>query len=273
MQKGLNASAVSKQLTKLEDSLGTQLVYRTTRRVALTEAGRYFYERIINLERDWTDSLDETTSLGKELKGLLKIAAPQPLFSRFLMPILTDFKQKYPDITLELFSSPIQKLPYFDADISICRELANYNSATTVMAPFFSCQNALFASPKYLNNNKALDVLSQINEHCCIIYNDIKPVNQWQFESSSVALESTIVANNAEIMISAATNGLGIVYLPEALLQRELKHKEIIRVLPEQKSQVYRTCIYYPKADFLSLKVRAFIDFLKEHNVVVSLSH
>jgi DNA-binding transcriptional LysR family regulator len=262
-QIGLNSSAVSKQLAKLEESLGTQLINRTTRRLALTDAGRYFYERINRIEQDWTDSIDETSSLGKEIRGNLRIAAPEPLFSRFLMPVLAAFQKKYPAISFEMLNHSLGTLPYINADITICRELDNYDSATTVMMPFYSYQNRLFASPKYLQSAGPVNDISQLKDHHCIIYDKKGLPHEWVFEKQSVIIEKTLITNNAEIMISAAKKGLGVVYLPEELLDEELSLKQLVHVLPNLRSRLYKTCAYYPKVNHLPQKVRVFLNFLK----------
>ncbi len=260
---GLNASAVSKQLAKLESSLGTQLLKRTTRRLALTEAGQYFYEKITKLQYEWFSALDETSSLGKEVKGVLRIASPQPLLSRFLMPILAEFQQAYPSITFEFMHQPIEQLPSITADISISREILHYDSNTTVMVPFYTYCNRLFASPEYLSQYSAIEQASQLQQHSCLIYQGLSAPVTWAFEAEEINLIKTIVFNSAEIMISAAKNGLGVVYLPEEILQEELKQKQLVQILPNLQSKPYKTCAYYTRADFVSQKVRVLLDFLK----------
>jgi len=262
-QAGMNASAVSKQLAKLESSLGTQLLKRTTRRLALTEAGHYFYEKVTKLQHEWLSVLDETTSLGKEVKGILRIAAPQPLFSRFLMPLLAEFQLKFPSITLELLHQQIDQLPSIDADISISREIIPYDSNTMMMTSFYRYYNRLYASPNYLEKFLPIEKVSQLRGHCCLVYQTNNLPIKWQFETETIELENVVKINNAEIMISAAKMGLGIICLPEEILQEELKTHQLTPVLQQIRSKKYKTCAYYPKADFVSSKVRALLDFLK----------
>lgn len=260
---GVNAPAVSKRLTKLEQSLGTQLINRTTRQLTLTEAGQYFYDKVKHLQYEWLSALDETTSLGKDLKGTLRIAAPQPLFSRFLMPVLATFRQHYPSITLELLPQKINTLPTIDADISISREINNYDAHTTVMTAFYSYRNRLFSSPHYLQQHPPIKTLQDLRKHCCLVYeNKHLPVN-WEFESETIHLNTIMPVYSAEVMISAAKNGFGIAYLPSEIIQEELREQQLISVLPDFHSKVYKTCVYYPKADFVPQKVRVLIDFLK----------
>ncbi|MGH1487480.1 MAG: LysR family transcriptional regulator [Cellvibrionaceae bacterium] len=263
-QSGLNPSAVSKRLAKLEMSLGTQLINRTTRRLALTESGDYFYEKMTHLQHEWAAALDEAASLSQDVKGTLRIAAPQTLLSRFLIPLLASFRQQYPAITFELLHQEINQLPLIDADISISREITHYDSHTMRMVPFYQYRNSLFASPSYLENYSPIKELKHLQQHSCIVYQANKTPTEWEFTVEKITLENVMVMNSAELMISAAKSGLGIVYLPEVILQEELKQQQLLPVLHSAHSHTYKTCAYYLKADFVPLKVRVLIDFLKQ---------
>ena len=262
-QSGLNASAVSKRLAKLEKSLRTQLIKRTTRRLALTEAGHYFYEKVSKLQHEWVSAVDETTSLGKDIKGVLRIAAPQPLLSRFLMPLLAEFHQHYPAISLELLHEQIDQLPLIDADISISREITHYDSNSVVMTPLYHYHNRLFASPTYLDKHPIIKNVEDLQQHRCLVYKPQHLPASWSFETEKIILDNTLVINSADVMISAAKSGLGIIYLPEEILREELK-QQLVAVLPHMQSPLFKTCAYYPKVSFVPQKVRALLDFLKQ---------
>ncbi|MGH1543303.1 MAG: LysR family transcriptional regulator [Arenicella sp.] len=258
----INASAASKRLNRLEASLGTQLIKRTTRKLTLTEAGQYFYEKIARLSNDWQAATEETISLGRQPKGRLRLAVPQPVASRFLMPVLARFQQQYPAVSLEIVHKQMSELPSLNADVSICRELDRYDSSTMVVRPFFEYRNYLFASPGYLADRPEIKTLHDIQQHQCLVYNDENTVSQWHFETETLVLDNTTATNNAEIMICAASQGMGLVFVPEVIVQQELKRKDLVRVLPTISSGQFKTCAYFLKADFVPQKVRLFLDFL-----------
>lgn len=255
----LNASAVSKRLHKLENSLGTQLIKRTTRQLLLTEAGQCFYEKVVRLQHDWQTAVDETSHYGKSIQGKLIIAAPQPLASRFLMPVIAQFTQQYPAIEIDIRHQQIEQLPCMSADISISRELDHYDSQSMRVRSFFRYRNSLFASPTYLEQHAKIEQLSDLSAHRCLCY----PANStWHFVQQSIELKNTFTMNNAEIMISAATQGLGIAYLPSVIINDELKNGSLVPVLDTYQSKQLSTCVYYMQADFVPQKIRLFIDFL-----------
>jgi len=259
---GINASAVSKRLHNLETSLGTQLIKRTTRKLALTEAGSYFYEKVGLLEKEWQTAINETSSYGKQIKGKLIIAAPQPLASRFLLAIIAKFQQQYPAIDLEIIHKQMDQLPYMEADISISRELEHYDSRTMIVRSFFHYQNSLFASPAYLAEHPKIQTLKDLTEHSCLCYESIQ---QWHFLRQSLPLKNRITTNNAEIMINATKQGMGVAYLPSVIISEEIEQGSLVPVLPEHQSQQFKTCAYYVKADFVPQKIRIFIDFLYQY--------
>lgn len=261
-QLGINPSAASKRLSKLEASLTTQLLKRTTRKLSLTQAGQRFYERIAEIDHSWRSATDEAASYGREPKGLLRIAAPQPVISRFLLPRLTGFIQQYPSIELQVDHKPITDLPWAHADISISRELDNYDSATMVAKPFFQYHNALFAAPAYLRSKPAIDRLDDLNAHRCLAYSDTIGPLVWQLGNHKLAIQPALITNNTEALIAAAVAGQGIARLPPVIIEHELNQGLLLAVLPEYKSAELRTMAYFQKAEFMPQNLRLLLDYL-----------
>ncbi|NMR27145.1 LysR family transcriptional regulator [Pseudoalteromonas sp. NEC-BIFX-2020_015] len=257
---------VSKKLSYLESELGLQLLKRTTRHVELTEVGEVFYERISGISKDWNASIEEVVSLNSNPKGTLQISSPQPLCSRLLVPILHEFQALYPDIKLELLHTNYEQLPHQSADITICRKLDEFNSMSYIGIPLFTYHNSLFASKTYLDKHPKITQVADLKKHQCITYGVGKPAYQWQFEDRSfVDINPYITADNTEIIISSAVNGLGIAYIPQEILQQELAYSRLANVLPEVKSKPFETYLYYQSMKFTPKKIRLFIDFLKNY--------
>jgi len=254
-------SAVSKRLNSLEEALNTQLIKRTTRHMALTEAGQFFYDRMKRLQHEWQTAVDETTRYKLQVTGKLIIAAPQPLITRFLLPIISDFKSQYPLIELEILHRQIEQLPSMDADISISRELPHYDSNTMAVRQFYRYQNQLFASPAYIQQHSEISRLDDLENHSCLSYDT---TDTWHFSHDSVRLKNVIRTNNAEIMVQSAKQGLGIAYLPSIILKEEIETGALTPILSNYQSRVWSTCLYYLKTDFMPEKLRLFIDYLCE---------
>ena len=258
-------SAVSKRLSRLEQTLDTQLIKRTTRHMVLTEAGQFFYGRMKRLQHEWQIAIDETTRYKLQVTGKLIIAAPQPLITRFLLPIIANFKNQHPSIELEILHRQINQLPSLDADISISRELSYYDSHTMAVRQFYQYKNHLFASPNYVEKHSKITSLHDLEHHYCLSY---ETVDSWHFTQESIQLKNIIKTNNAEIMIQSAKQGLGIAFLPSIIIKEEIESGALVPVLSDYQSQIWHTCLYYLKTDFMPEKLRLFIDYLCSQNNV-----
>lgn len=261
---GLSPSVVSKKLMFLETELGLQLLRRTTRHMELTEAGRVFYERIANISKHWDASIEEVTDLNSRPHGTVQISCPQPLCSRMLVPILKGFQALYPEVRFELLHATLDQLPHPSADITISRKLEALNSANFVSVPLCVYENTLFASPDYVETHVQLAVLADLHRHQCLTYGMGQSRFEWFFDGGHV-IEFTpyLTSDNTEIIISSAVNGLGIAYIPEVILQKELAQGVLVPVLPVLKSQLFETHLYYQKMTYMPQKMRLLIDYLK----------
>ena len=264
-QLSVSPSVMSKRLAELERHLGVQLLRRTTRRISMTEAGESFYDQIRYLSRQWQTLIDETTCLGQEPKGQLVIAAPQPVLSRVLVPLVSDFQREYSSIELILRSVDYEQLPLFDGDLSVCRRLDNLNSAEMIGVPLCDYSNSLFASTQYLQQQGEPACLEELIEHRCLTFG-IEGNDSWHFTSGKKVLVSGgLRTNNTEVIIQAAVRHQGIAYIPEMIIRDELTRGQLVPVLPELHSDPFQAYCYYQKMDYVPLKVRLFIDFLKQN--------
>lgn len=267
-QKGISPSIVSKRLAELERSLSVQLLRRTTRRMSLTEAGEQFYQRMRHLGGQWQSLLDETASLGQEVKGVLTIAAPQPVLTRVLLGAVTQFQQQHPKIKMVLQSVEYQDLPKLEADISFCRQQEALDTATTIGLPLCDYSNGLYVAPAYVAKS-TISTLQELANHTCLAYGLSNP-NIWTFANgdsteSSIEVNSPLLSNNTEVIIQSAIAGKGIAYIPGMIIQQELADNKLQLLLPDLKSRDFQLWAYYQKLDYVPLKVRVFLDFMKAY--------
>lgn len=263
-QKGISPSVVSKRLAELEQQLGVQLLRRTTRRMSLTEAGEQFYQQMRHLDGQWQSLLDETSSLGQEAKGVLTIAAPQPVLSRVLLTAVIEFQQQYPQIEMVLQTAEYNELPKPEADISLCRQLESLDAATTVGLPICDYSNSLFAAPAYLEKSSP-KALQDLTDHSCLAYGLSNP-NIWSFKNGdSIEVRSPSLSNNTEVIIQSAIAAQGIAYIPAMIIQQELADNKLQPVLSALQSRNFQLWAYYQKLEYVPLKVRVFLEFLKNY--------
>ena len=261
----LSPSVVSKRIAQLERQLAVQLLRRTTRRISLTEAGEGFYQQLGQISGQWQSLFDETASLGTQAKGRLLIAAPQPVLSRVLLPLVAKFRLAYPLIEVALQNVFYSQIPLAQADITIGKKVEKLDSAAMVGTRLCSYQNSLFASPEYLKLKGTPTNIEQLISHSCLPYGIGKPNYEWHFKQGKVEVTGAICSDNTEVIINAAVLGQGIAYVPEMIISQELNRHELVPVLSVLQSDNFEMWGYYQKMDYVPLKLRVFIDFVKTH--------
>ena len=261
----LSPSVVSKRIAQLEQQLAVQLLRRTTRRISLTEAGELFYKQLGQVSGQWQSLLDETASLGQQAKGRLLIAAPQPVLSRVLLPLVAQFQLAYPLVEVALQNVLYHQMPLAAADITIGRRLENLDSGAMVGTRLCNYQNALFAAPNYLKDKGMPTKMADLTSHACLSYGIGQHSAQWHFEKGSVTVSGPICSDNTEVIINAAVLAQGIAYVPKMIIKQELEREQLVAVLENLKSNDFEMWGYYQKMDYVPLKLRVFIDFIKQY--------
>lgn len=259
----VNASVVSKRLAKLERLLGIQLVRRTTRQLHITEAGQRFYEQTVAVSGLWQSAIDEASNLAEAPKGVITICAPQPVLCRFLLPLLSSFQARYPEVVLQLRHRQYEQLPDLDADVTVCREIEGYQSNSVVSRRLLQYRNQLFAAPSYLTSQGSPEALEALMGHRVLVYKADHQTH-WHFEQGGVCVRPSMLTNNTETIICAAVAGMGIAYVPKLIVSNELESGALLPVLPELCSRPWGTYAYFSHTRYVSQNVRLLVDHLVE---------
>ncbi|MDH4608698.1 LysR family transcriptional regulator [Pseudomonas sp. BN102] len=258
-------SVVSRRMSALERHLECRLFNRTTRRLSLTETGLDYFERTQRILRDLAEAEEATRSLQSELRGRLRLAAPMSFGLKYLSPALNEFMRAYPGLEVELDLND-RYVDLVNEGYDITLRIGRLSDSTLVARELGPCPHAVCASPGYLAAHGRPEAPDDLREHTCLGYKNRANSSQWQFlmgrEWRSVAIRPRLMANNGEVLVQAAVDGLGLVSLPRFLLAESLANGQLVEVLqdyPLPSSQIYAVC---PPGRRLPAKVRAFIDFL-----------
>lgn len=256
---------VSKHVLRLEDELGVSLLNRTTRRVALTEAGRNFLIRSEQLLQDLDVAFNEASHQRANPVGELRISAPVSFAHHHLCRALAEFHANYPMIntTLSLNDRYVDIVDEgFDLAIRI-GELADSSMIARRLAP---CRLKLMASPSYLSKAGKLEHPKDLKNHNCLIYSNFSQSKAWQFyqgdKNVSVSVSGNFISNSGEACVAAATQGLGIVLEPEFFASQSLARGYLVEVLEDWQPKQLNIYAVYPANRLLPQKVRVFVDFL-----------
>ncbi|WP_205067566.1 LysR family transcriptional regulator [Pantoea coffeiphila] len=266
---GLPKGSLSRQIQALENSLGSRLLHRTTRRVQLTQDGQIYFERC----RDVLATLEEMDSMFQHdpatLSGRLRVDMPVSLASGYLIPLLPEFLQHYPGIELELSSS--------DRRVDVVREgfdcvvrVGILEDSGLVARPLGHLPLINCASPDYLARFGTPESLKDLSQHAMVHYSQQLGVQSGGFEyfdgktTTLIKTGGAVTVNSTETYRSACLAGLGIIQVPSVGVQSALKEKKLVEILPHFPACPMQLSLLWPHRRNQARRVQVFIEWLSQ---------
>lgn len=263
-EMSLSPAVVSKRLRRLEDRLGTRLLQRTTRQIALTEAGKGFYERVVAILASVEEAESFVTRRSALASGVLKISAPTSFGRMHIAPHLASFMAEHSELTLQLvLSDDFVDLVGEGFDVAI--RIAELNDSTLVARKLSPIHRVLCASPGYLAKHGMPDTLEDLQKHVLLATQgqDVWKLEDASGETSVLKPNSAILTNSNEVIREGVLAGIGIGLRSTWDVGPELSSGDLQVVMPRFKAS-RRVGLYsvYPTRRFLPAKVRVFIDYM-----------
>lgn len=264
---GITGPAASKQVMALEDELSVKLLHRTTRMVALTDEGILYYERARHAVDELKEAAEQLRDMKSAPKGLLKINAPLSFGQAHLLPILSGFAKKYPDVIMEVALDD-KMIDVIAEGYDIVIRVGSLADSTLTVKHLAVCQIPVVASPCYLKQYGIPKAPVDLKRHRCITYTNLGGVAEWRFRDkhgkiNSVRLEGVFRANNADMMLQAALDGIGIAVLPIFSVSTHLKAKQLVQLLPDFEIYPERHIVaLMPPNRYRSAKVKLLLEWI-----------
>ncbi|WP_312979316.1 LysR family transcriptional regulator [Atlantibacter sp.] len=264
---GLAQSGISRSVRELEERLGVQLLVRTTRRLSLTQAGEQLYQTI----ESGFDALDSGLATLAHYRhtpsGTVRINASQHAIDKVLLPKLAVFKQRYPDIRLELISESrfVDIIAErFDAGIRLGGEVGSGMVAVRISPDM---EMAVVGTPDHFRRYGFPQTPADLVTHPCIAYQFADgSLYQWELNQDDKKIthrpQGQWVFSDSYMEAEAARLGLGLGYVPEELIADDVKYGRLLRVLHRYSLRLDGAFLYYPHRN-VSPALRAVIDTLK----------
>ncbi len=264
----MSASAVSKTVTELEDSLGVRLLARTTRQLSLTEAGRIYYEQCARIVEEVHQADESLTQLTDEPRGLLRISAPMTFGNMHVVPVLTAFMRAYQSVDVDLsLTDSFSDVIHEGFDVAV--RITEHRDSNLIARRICACAHVMCASPAYLAEFGVPTKLEDLAHHNCLGYSLTRTSMDWRFSidglAQSMLARGRFRANNGDALLTMALEGAGIVMLPTFITWQHLLAGSLVRVLPETQPRELDVCALYPHARHLPRKVRVFVNFLADY--------
>jgi DNA-binding transcriptional LysR family regulator len=258
-------SKISKQVQALEESLGVQLLMRTTRSLHLTAAGADYFDAA----REVLAALEEAEQRARDgvaqLRGLLRVNAPMSFGVRMLAPLLPAFHAKHPDVQLQIALSDQQIDPVRGGyDVTI--RIAALADSSLVARPIMPAPRLLIAAPAYLRRAGVPQSPEDLKRHACLSYGCTPEGTTLVLSRGSevrrVQTTGPLQADNGDVLATAAEAGMGITLLPTFIVGDAVRLGRLVPVLPEWQSPPISVNAIYASARRVPQKTRRFIDFL-----------
>lgn len=265
----LSKSFVSKQITLLEQDLNTRLLYRTTRKLSLSDEGARFYQRCKNIMAEAESARAEILESKSAPQGKIKITVPQSLIISGIGLLLLDFQKKYPDIQLYVIvSGQVENL--VEEGIDIALRVGQVDDSSLISRKLADCSFQVAASPEYLEKWGEPCNPSNLKQHNCLVYGDSKTNWSWPFrmpngETITVKVKGNLICNDGMLIVHAMLQGRGIGFGPSFLFKKYIDEGKIQLLLTEYYNHPTAITALYPHNRHLSRRVRVLIDFLVEN--------
>lgn len=266
---GLPRATVTQLIKQLERHLDVQLLQRTTRQVSTTADGQAYYQHCLRLLADLEDTENCFAHARSHPQGKLRVDLPASIGHRIVIPRLAEFRQRYPQIELEIGTG--------DRPVDLVREgidcvvrAGNVHDINLVSRPLAQLPQITCASAEFVKRHGAPQRLDQLNE--LHVINFFSALNGKTFafefcdagEINQVYFPSSISLNNAEAYVAACVAGLGVIQAPYYHLQQQLEVGTLIEILANHRPPPMPLAALYPAQRQLSRRVRVWVDWLVE---------
>jgi len=263
---GVSASALSHALRNIEARLDLRLINRTTRSVALTEAGERLFSRVSPAFRDIDDALEDLNNFRGKPAGTLRFNTARQSAQLVLLPIVTRFLKAFPDISVELVINDAlvdMVSAGFDAGVRFGETIA----ADMIAVPIGPRHRfAVVGSPAYFKTRKPPATPHDLKNMPCIRYRFTSGTfYRWEFERGGIEVdidvEGPLTLNDQDLMVDAALDGAGLAFVFETQVEALIAKRKLVRVLADWCPAYPGFFLYYPSRRQLPAALRAFVDF------------
>jgi DNA-binding transcriptional LysR family regulator len=265
----LSKATVSKAVSRLEDRLGARLFNRTSRRLALTDAGQRLSERAARLLADGEAAENEALSQSVAPRGLVRLAVPMTFGVKAVAPILPEFLEQYPEVSVDLhLSDAMVDLigEGFDAGLRI----ASLPDSSLIARRLCAMPRYTVAAPSYLKRHGRPTHPMHLAQHRCLAYTNLSTPNVWHYtnaagEQASVRLAGQLRVNNGEALIPALVAGLGIADLPDFIVGEAIASGKVEIILKGWKQAEGAVHLVMPPGGPRPARVEVLSEFLARH--------
>ncbi|MBB6560099.1 DNA-binding transcriptional LysR family regulator [Acidovorax soli] len=272
----MSPPVVTRMVAELEQHLGTRLLQRTTRKVALTDAGEVYLQRVRSILGEIDDAEAEAVASTRDLRGTIRIVAPPVLTTHFLAPLAALWHARYPRLMLDISvdALALRRIDEFDValmvagedfDANIVARALLHGEAIVVASPEYLARKGVPRDPadllqhEYLRDTGA-PTRAEMGGGRKLRLHPAVGDGDWQEVDAPAVLQS----DSSGVLLRAALDGAGLAVTSRLLVQEHLVHGELVHVLPDWIVSRYTVYAALPSGRMLPARTKVFLDFLSE---------
>ena len=263
----MSVTMVGNHVQSLEDRLGVRLLNRTTRKVSLTETGKYYYERSSQILAELEEADRTAGALSSTPRGTLRVYTSSAIV-RFLLPVVSEYMELYPSISLD-FSVGERMVDMIEDGYDLVMRTVPPPDSSLVARKLTPWRHMLVCSPAYFETHPMPKKPAEVAEHNCLQYAYYPYGDEWRFEDGagnpeSVKIAGNVVSNSAEMLRFLTLSGRGIFLAPSFVVFDDIAEGRLVKIMPDYRPVEFNINAVYPNRSHLPTKVRLFIDLLVE---------
>ena len=264
---GIDNSVVSRGVKRLEQKLATQLLNRTTRRLTLTNEGEWFYRRAVTILSDMADAENQLLSRRQQPQGTLRVDAATPFILHQLVPLIGEFRRRYPAIELQLESSD-GFINLLERRVDVAIRIGELADSSLRALPLGSSRLRILAAPAYLARCGTPVLPADLAQHQLLGFSTSDNLNLWPLmgeHGDRLAIAPQLKASSGETLRQLALAGEGLVCLSDFMTAADRASGALVEVLARSNSGASRPihAVFYTDAQ-RDPRLRAWLDFLRE---------
>lgn len=273
----LSKATVSKAVQRLEQRLGTPLFHRTSRRLSLTESGRGSLERAARILAEGEAIEDEISERSGAPRGMVKLAAPMSFGIRHLGPILPDFLEHYPEVSIDVRLSD-EHVDLVAQGIDVALRIGVLADSSLRARRLCAVRRPLVASSAYVERYGRPEHPRELERYPAILYSHLATPTLWHFDhplegEATVRMAGPLIVNNGDVTIPALLAGRVMAVMPEFLIWDELRSGALVELLPGWSNKPAALHVVTPPGSVRPARVTALIDFLARRFVRAPWAH
>lgn len=263
-QLKVSTSHISRLITQLETQLDASLLYRTTRRIRLSEVGQLYYQQCRMLPELLTSAEEVVSTLNQASVGKFRMTCATTFGERFIVPLMNDYLLQNPQIELDIHLTN-RSVDLIEEGFDLAIRMGSLKDSSHLSRRLCDRVEYLCASRHYIDRFGIPHTLSELNKHQCLLGSN----NHWLFQQNGQRKEVKVTgnwrSNSGPALLDAVEKGLGIAQLPDYYVADKIQSGELIALLPQHQYPYSGVWLVYPKARQASSKLKSICSYLIEN--------